>query len=64
MTKNYQLAMKKAQQLKSWDLAERLWDEVLSGANLTTEAELQRQRQQFRDLAEERNQRDKGGKKI
>jgi hypothetical protein len=61
---NLRAKMKRIQQLKNWDEAERLWDEVLSQAGLTTEAQKQAQRDLGTRIASAMNAKSKQGKKI
>ena len=64
MGKNYTAAMKRAQSLNNWLDAEALFDEVMSQAGLTDEAQEKEQKDQGRRIAELMNQRAKMGKKI
>lgn len=61
---NVQAKMKRAQQLNNWRDASDLFDEIISAAGLTDEAELKAQADLGRRTAEYMNAKDKGGRKV
>ena len=62
MGKDYMSAMRRARQLDSWSEAEILIDSLISEAGLSSEAEIQAQKDQGKRIAEKQN--NSGGKKI
>lgn len=64
MSKDYQHSFKRLAQIKNWDDLSQLFDEVISGAGITSEDTENAQREAGRLTAEYMNNKDKQGKQI
>lgn len=61
---DYQRKMKNAIRLQSWNDAELLIDTIIEAAGLTSADEVKRQAEIGRLTAEQRNAKDRGGRKV
>lgn len=64
MSIDVQRKMRNAVQLQNWRDASDLFDEIISAAGLTDEAELKAQADLGRRTAEYMNAKDRGGRKV